>query len=281
MRSSRYLMFPRGRLQKLLDAAEMPLSEFAARMEVSQFTAKQWVTGKSKPLRKTKLPDLLRVFGMESELQLYDGEIAKKFTQVGLKSIGAGNEDLGSLLVRLDGLSKGRMDFWETLRGVYKNYILEIGDKRWPSLHELVDKTPPPAGLPLPPNEHILDYPTQHGRSLKDSAAHLFRFCCAVYPAFAPGRALSDFSIIPPEKFDPVHFARMDHAKDWNRIGKLVYDGIIEFDLVLERVPTAGPLINLISYLELALIQWCRDRGPGKVYLFALNKKWKESIKSR
>jgi hypothetical protein len=279
--SSRFLIFPPGRLQELLNAAEMPLSEFAARMEVSQFTAKQWVTGKSKPLRKTKLPDFLQVFGMESESQLYDGEKAKKFTQEGLKSIGSGNEDLGSLLVRLDGLSKSRMVFWNTLRGVYTNYILKIGDKRWPALHELVDITPPPPGLPLPTDEHIVDYPTQHGRSLRDSAAHLFRFCCAVYPAFAPGRALSDFSIVPPEKFDPFHFARMDHAKVWNRIGKLVHDGVIEFSLVLERVPTAGPLINLISYLELALIQWCRDRGPGKVYLFALNKTWKESIKSR
>lgn len=274
-------MFPPGRLQNLLDAAEMPITEFAARMKVSQFTAKQWVTGKSKPLRKSNLPDFLQVFGMESELQLYDGEIAKKFTQVGLTSIGSGNEDLGSLLVRLDGLAKSRMVFWETLRGAYTNYILKIGDKRWPSLHELVDKTQSPPGLPLPADEHIVDYPTQYGHSLKDTAAHLFRFCCAVYPAFAPGRALSDFSIVPYKNFDPFHFARMDHAKVWNRIGKLVHDGVIEFDLVLERVPTASPLINLISYLELALIQWCRDRGPGKKYLFALNKKWKENLKSR
>jgi len=224
------------------------------------------------------LPSFLAFFGLEAEEQLYNPDLSRKFSEAGLQSIGVGNVDLGSLLVRLDGLAQSRMVFWNALRVAYDRYARDNSEKRWQSLQELVENAPPPPGLPLTPSEHLLDYPTQYGRSLKGAAATLHRFSKAVYPAFAPGRLLSDFSIVAANQFDAFHQARMDHAKVWNRIGKLVYDNVIEFGQVLTTVPTGSPLVNLISYLEIALTQWTRNRGPGKQYLFHLNSNWKTSL---
>ena len=253
--------------------------DFAQFFGVTEAQARQWVQGKRQPFR-TKLPRFLRVFGLESELQLYDGNIAKKFSEMGLQSIGSGNADLGSLLVRLDGLAKGRMAFWNALRGAYLRHTRESEDMRWQSLDDLVDSAPPPPGLPLPSGERILDYPARHRRRLQGPAAALYRFSIAVYPAFAIGRQLGDFSIISPKQFEDFHFARMDHAKVWNRIGKLVHDHAIEFRQVIDVCPTAGPLVNVVCYLEIALAQWCRDRSTGKVYLFHLNRQWKSTLQT-
>ena len=156
----------------------------------------------------------------------------------------------------------------------------ETAEKGWPSLQQLADRAAPaPPGLPLPQGEHMVDYPTRFGRALEGGAATLYRFSRAVYPAFAAGGLLGDSSIVAPNHFRHFHFARMDHAKVWNRIGKLVYDHNIEFAKILEACPTAGPAVNLICYLEIALAQWCRDRGPGKVHLFHLNREWKAHLK--
>src|SRR5262245_44268417 len=105
MRPARYLTFPPGRLQQLIAGMDWTLKHFAELLGVSEYQAGQWVRGRSKPFG-TKLARFLEVFGLESELQLYDGQYSKKFSTAGLQSIGSGNADLGSLLVRLDGLAK-------------------------------------------------------------------------------------------------------------------------------------------------------------------------------
>ena len=278
MRASRYLTFPTGRLEQLIAEMDWTHKHFAELLDVSEFTAGQWIRGKSRPYA-TKLPRFLEIFGLESELQLYDPHIARKFSDTGLQSIGSGNVDLGSLLVRNDGLAKSRMAFWDALRVAYAKHSKDAAETRWLSVQELVDNAPPPPGLPLPPDEHMLDYPTRFGQSLQGSAAALYRFSRAVYPAFAAGRLLSDFSVVAPNHFQDFHFARMEHAKLWNRIGKLVYDNEIEFAKILEVCPTAGPMVNSISYLEIALTQWCRGRGPGKIHLFHLNRVWKTHLR--
>jgi hypothetical protein len=278
MPASRSLTFPPGRLAQLIAEMDWTCKDFAQLMDVSEFTAGQWIRGKSKPYA-TKLPRFLEIFGLESELQLYDQRIARKFSDKGLQSIGAGNPDLGSLLVRLDGLAKHRMIFWDSLRLAYARYSKDSQKKDWQPLQELANIAPPPPGLPLPQDEHLVDYPARFGKALEGVAATMYRFARAVYPAFAAGRLLSDFSIVPPNHFRAFHIARMDHAKVWNRVGKLVYDQHIDLSKVLEVCPGFDPMVNLICYLEIALVQWCRDRGPGKRYLFHLNREWKAHLK--
>ena len=137
--ASRYLTFPPGRLEQLIVEMGWTLKDFAQLLDVSEFTAGQWVRGKSKPYA-TKLPQFLEIFGLESELQLYDQHIAKKFSDAGLLSIGSGDVDLGGLLVRLDGLAKRRMAFWDALRVAYAQHSKETAEKGWPSLQQLADR---------------------------------------------------------------------------------------------------------------------------------------------
>jgi transcriptional regulator with XRE-family HTH domain len=267
------LTFPPGRLDQLLKEKKWTATDFARLMSVTSVQVRSWVKGDSSPRRK-KLERFLQVFGLELEEQLYSAELAKQYSDTALQSIGLGNSEFGSLQTRFDGLAKARVEFWEALRAAYRKFVHDTSERRWGSLTDLLDHAPPPPGLPLPPGEHLLDYPRRHGRSLSDAAATLYRFSSAVYPPFVRGRELRDLSIVPEKAFASFHFARMDHATLFHRIGKLVFDNVMEFQQLLTGCLTAWPMINLIAYLEIALVQWCRDSGPGKVHLFHLNKAW-------
>lgn len=279
MPNPRFLTFPDGRLRQLITSNKYTFQDFADMMSVSSVQVRSWVNGKNQP-RRNKLARFLEVFGLEIEDQLYSEESADKFSREDFRRIGLGNEDFGRQKVKLDGLAKGRMQFWNALRMAYARHIKDKKDSRWQSLQELAEKTPPPPGLPLIEGQHLRDYPAYFKSYLKDSVALLYGFCVAVYPPFVQHRSLSELSIIGKKMFPAFHYARMDHAKLWNRIGELVDHNAIELQQVMKESPDSIEMINLLCYLEIALIQWCGDRGPGKEHLFRLNKAWHESLES-
>jgi hypothetical protein len=123
-------------------------------------------------------------------------------------------------------------------------------------------------------SEHLRDYPGNYGRQLQGSDLLLYDFARAVYPSKDPSRSLKECSAIPDAFFDDFHQARGDLSRFWNRWGQAAYEfhelglNTIKSNFVHHR------LIKILSYLEIALVQWERGAGGGKRWLFALGRDW-------
>jgi len=167
-----------------------------------------------------------------------------------------------------------RRTFWEALGECYARHFRE--QQGYPDTFEaLVDLAKPPQGLPLNQGEHLRDYPGKYGRLLIGHDLQLHRVCKAVYPPKDPSRTLKDCSVIAQTSFDAFHSARGLFAKFWNRVGEDVYvRRIIGLDIVVQEFEPHRRLVNLLTYLEISLIQWTQDAGVGKQWLFRLNSDW-------
>jgi TIR domain len=180
---------------------------------------------------------------------------------------------LAQMRAEWDDLGQARHFFWTNLGPYYSSHFR--GRAGFPNtIEDLVDVVSPPVGLPLSPSEHLRDYPGNYGRQLQGSDLLLYDFARAVYPSKDPSRSLKECSAIPDAFFDDFHQARGDLSRFWNRWGQAAYElheiglNTIKSNFVHHR------LIKILSYLEIALVQWERGAGGGKRWLFALGRDW-------
>ncbi|MGE0646266.1 MAG: toll/interleukin-1 receptor domain-containing protein [Nitrospira sp.] len=174
-----------------------------------------------------------------------------------------------------DGLTEPRRVFWETLESFYAcNFSAKAG---YPStLAALVDLVGPPRGVPLAQGEKLLDYPTKHRRLMTGSDPLLYDFCTLIYPPSQPGKDLVACTGLGKDAFERFHTeSRGRLAKFWNRWGQTAYEGhILGVDTIFRSFDAHVRLLKILSYLEIALVQWTQDTTLGKEWLFRLTRDW-------
>jgi hypothetical protein len=167
--------------------------------------------------------------------------------------------------LRWDELAKRRELFWDALREAYDRFAVDAARLHVP---RQLDDTLDAAGLPpdIYPRDGrpLLHWPDENSGKLNSEQRVIWDFACAVYPSRnnRPGRVL-DYSLITNDFREHFHGARGGLAHFWRAYGLRIPSSYIREDYA-----SAHRLLVALTWLEVALIQWTRKRGAGKIGLF-------------
>jgi hypothetical protein len=161
--------------------------------------------------------------------------------------------------------------FWEALRSYYADTYRQKDNPDFPeSLEGLVEA----AGAP--PNTIDADlfaWPRLYEARLNVDQRRLWAFVRRVYPprdAGQPGDVWQYSAIKPGAAAEACHWARRNLAKYWD-----TWPPLVGYSFILDRFATKRHIIQLLAWLELALVQWTRMPGKGKQELFKLAERFK------
>lgn len=174
-------------------------------------------------------------------------------------------ERFTSLKDAYDDLFEHREIFWTELRSAYECF--RLNESTAPTdLEALLRSAGSPPGLG---NLDLVSWPAAHASRLGPDKRTIWSFAQAIYPARGnlSGR-VTDHSLIATYsagRVEDFHKARASHAKFWNKWAQLLPKRYISRSYV-----SAHDQWIVLSWLEVALAQWTRDPGPGKVWLFRL-----------
>jgi hypothetical protein len=162
-----------------------------------------------------------------------------------------------------DSLAKEREVFWTALRQAYNDFHQEK-----PHAPDHLENLICSSGIP--PNllnaDELRSWPTRNADNLKSDQRTMWAFASAVYPA-RNGRSgwVTQYSLIPQDKAQDFHLARNKLSKFWEK-----WLSRFSTRMVSCRNMSAREQLVILSWLEIALIQWTRDPGSGKRRLFKL-----------
>ena len=164
-------------------------------------------------------------------------------------------------------LAASRETFWTALREAYARF-----HDSHPQAPEKLENLINAAGLPsdLVPRDgrDLFLWPTEHAHELGPDQRLLWGFSSQIYPPREnrQGR-VTDFSLIARDQSETFHNARGDLARFWH-----TWVPSMKMNYLRERHASAKDQVILLTWLELALIQWTKDAGEGKMPLFRFAK---------
>ncbi|WP_254509538.1 helix-turn-helix domain-containing protein [Anatilimnocola floriformis] len=158
----------------------------------------------------------------------------------------------------------------------YRQYrVFQRGSSGPQDLLELLNR----AGMPLNVAQgtvELIDWPTEHVSQLTAPQKTLWKFVTGIYPARKPyldGQVWDYSSIKPAKDAEAFHWARRKIAKHWDK-----WFPIVGWSVIGERFMTHRDEVLLITWLELALVQWTREPGMHKQGLFTLAQAYADTL---
>lgn len=166
-----------------------------------------------------------------------------------------------------DALFHSREIFWTNLRAFYKTFRAK--NKHAPmDVASLIRAVGPPPGVWLGLRSIRL-WPDRCADALNQDQRTLWMFASSVYPRRETRQGevwrWNVLSSSRPARAKAFHSARGELAKFWNR-----WAMVIPRRRLRQGYLSASDLWCILAWLEIALVQWTDDRGPGKVWLFRL-----------
>lgn len=166
-------------------------------------------------------------------------------------------------------LADSRETFWTILRESYAGFVVSRPDlpKR---LEGLVEAAGLPPDLTGRRGRDLRVWPQENLDQLNADQRALWDFVARVYPPRDDRQGkVTDYSIVEPASTaESFHKARGDLARFWH-----AWVPLVGMRFALKHYKSAQGLLILLSWLEIALLQWTRDRGTGKNALFQLSQK--------
>lgn len=165
-------------------------------------------------------------------------------------------------------LAGDRETFWTALRDAYSRYRQSC-----PHAPEQLESLIRAAGVPhdLAPRKgrDLRQWPAENAGKLGPDQRIIWEFVSIVYPA-RQGRQgyVSDYSFITLANAKAFHQARGNLARFWN-----AWVPSLSMKYLFKHYTSACDQLAMLSWLEIALIQWTEDQGEGKVALFMLAQK--------
>jgi len=175
-------------------------------------------------------------------------------------------ERLFTLQEEYDGLGALRNIFWADLKTAYNDFKKrhEIGMQ---DVYTLITNAGPPCCLE---KAEILHWIEINKETLDEHQKIIFAFAQEIYPPSQDGvNDVLDISILNTIGIDfkQFHQARAAHSKLWEKWGSL-----IPIKKINKAFPSAYHEWIILSWLEIALTLWTRNKGKGKENLFNLAK---------
>lgn len=162
-----------------------------------------------------------------------------------------------------DELFTARETYWTELRRAYGIFRSTPSDPE--NLENLIRSAGAPPGLG---KVDLISWPQDYGTRLGPDQRTIWSFAQAVYPP-RDNRAgkVTDYSLVASAGGDPKEFheSRAKLAKFWDK-----WSQVLSTASVARTYTAAYDQRIMLSWLELALAQWTRDPGKGKVGLFRL-----------
>lgn len=162
-------------------------------------------------------------------------------------------------------LAVSREIFWTALREAYARFRQE--QTQTPdSVEALIQAAGNPIDQLSRNGRDLRLWPAENTSKLGPDQRLLWNFVSLIYPA-RQGRQgkVSEFSFIAEESSEAFHKARGDLARFWN-----AWVPSLKMKYFCQRYKAAREQLILLSWLEIALLQWTQDPGEGKTALFKL-----------
>jgi len=167
-------------------------------------------------------------------------------------------------------------DFWNTANTYYINEFCEDGDPE--TLEGLIFA----AGCPkdaTTPNTELITWYSRNSHYLNHDQRRLWKFVTAIYPARAKNQTGDVWlysSLKPEEEARAFHRARRRIATYFVK-----WVSTVGMKFIATNFGSRRGYIIFLTWLELALVQWTRQEGPGKQPLFKLAEYIDQNISGR
>jgi hypothetical protein len=164
-------------------------------------------------------------------------------------------------------LAESREVFWTALREAYvrfKKEHVQAPDE----LEALVRAAGIPPDLLSRKGRDLRLWPVENVPKLGSDQRLLWQFVALIYPA-RQGRQgkVSSYSFISSDHTQAFHNARGKLGRFWNASIPTT-----KIDYLVRKYKSAADQLVMPTSLEIALLQWTNDQGPGKTSLFELAK---------
>ena len=154
-------------------------------------------------------------------------------------------------------LAVSREVFWTALREAYARFRQE--QTQTPDSVEAI-------GLLFRKGRDLRLWPAENISKLGPDQRLIWNFVSKIYPVRQDRQGrISEFSFIAEESSEAFHKARGDLARFWN-----AWIPSLKMKYLCQRYKAAREQLILLSWLEIALLQWTQDPGEGKIALFKL-----------
>jgi hypothetical protein len=162
-------------------------------------------------------------------------------------------------------LAKSRETFWTLLRHAYSKFSEDHPNAPQP-LEALIRAAGVPPDLFPRDGRDLRLWSAENASTLGPDQRLLWAFASLIYvPRENRSGKVTDYSIIPTPEAESFHNARGDLARFWN-----TWVLSLTMEYLCERYRAATDQLIMLSWLEIALVQWTQDQGEGKTALFRL-----------
>lgn len=162
-------------------------------------------------------------------------------------------------------LALSREIFWTSLREAYSRFRQEHTQAP-DEVKSLIKAAGVPPDLLSRKGRDLRLWSAENVNKLGPDQRLLWKFASLIYPSRQGKQGkVSDYSYISKEYSKSFHKARGDLARFWN-----AWVPSMKMKYLCQRYKSADNQLVMLSWLEIALLQWTEDHGQGKVELFKL-----------
>lgn len=158
--------------------------------------------------------------------------------------------------------------FWNMASEYFvKSFKARSGPDCPATLQGLVEATGAPPGA-MTPGTDLITWPARDGLRLKQDQRRVWQFVTEIYPSRSPqmiGDVWTHSAIKPEDKAQEFHASRRQLAGFFEK-----WPAIVGRRFIKTRFGSRLDYVLLLSWWELALVQWTQQSGRGKQNLFGL-----------